>query len=57
MLDKFVGNTIDFSEPESVITLRLGRKDHAWEIAISNIGPVLPDNMQADLFNSDVIST
>ena len=54
MLDKFVGNAVDFSEPESAITLRLGRKDHVWEIAISNIGPVLPDDMQADLFNSMV---
>lgn len=54
MLDKLVGNAIEFSHPDKAITINLLDKTNSIEIQIINIGPVLPEDMFNDLFNSMV---
>jgi two-component system sensor histidine kinase ChvG len=52
MLDKLVDNALDFCPPEGRITLALSRTRNQYLLAISNTGPLLPEHMQGQLFDS-----
>ena len=54
MLDKLVGNAVEFSYAEKEIKINLVDKSDAIEIQVINLGPQLPDDMLDDLFNSMV---
>ncbi len=54
MLDKLVGNAVEFSHPDNAITLNLIDKTNAIELQVINIGPALPEELLDDLFNSMV---
>jgi two-component system, OmpR family, sensor histidine kinase ChvG len=54
MLDKLVGNAVEFSHPDKAITINLADKTNSIEIQVINAGPVLPEDMLNDLFNSMV---
>jgi two-component system, OmpR family, sensor histidine kinase ChvG len=54
MLDKLVDNAVDFSPVNSEIIISTLLHPHHVELIVSNEGPVLPDNMQAQLFDSMV---
>jgi len=53
MLDKLISNAVDFSLPGKPIEIIL-KHSKTTEISIINYGPVLPDEMKAQLFNSMV---
>ena len=53
-LDKFMDNAASFCPPGGTITLRLSDAGDRWCMAIMNEGPLLPDKMQGQLFNSMV---
>lgn len=53
-LDKFMANAASFCPTGADITLQLKGKDKHWIIAVTNEGPLLPDDMQGQLFNSMV---
>jgi two-component system sensor histidine kinase ChvG len=52
MLDKIVANAVEFSPVDSVIKFALKGNPDAFEIRISNQGPLLPKNMQKELLGS-----
>lgn len=52
MLDKLVDNALDFCPPEGQITLSLARDRQQLTLAVSNTGPLLPEHMQGQLFDS-----
>lgn len=54
MLDKLVGNAVEFSEENHEIVISLLDKKSAIKIQIINIGPLLSEGMIDDLFNSMV---
>jgi dedicated sortase system histidine kinase len=54
MLDKLISNAVDFSLPGKPIEILLEKNKTTTEISIINYGPVLPDKMKAQLFNSMV---
>jgi len=54
MLDKVLANAIDFAEPNSQITLHLAQHHDQLIIEITNIGPILPQDMQDQLLESMV---
>ncbi|MFT5396127.1 MAG: two-component system sensor histidine kinase ChvG [Gammaproteobacteria bacterium] len=54
MLDKLVGNAVEFSQPDKAITVNLINNTNSIELHVINIGSVLPDNLLDDLFNSMV---
>ncbi|GJM05853.1 MAG: proteobacterial dedicated sortase system histidine kinase [marine bacterium B5-7] len=54
MLDKLVGNAVEFSHAGKAITVNLIDKKNAIELQIINVGPELPEDMLNDLFNSMV---
>ena len=54
MLDKLVGNAVEFSHPDKAITINLIDKTNSIEIQVINAGPTLPEDMLNDLFNSMV---
>lgn len=54
MLDKLVGNAVEFSEAGKEITINLLDKNNTIELEIINAGPALPEDMIDDLFNSMV---
>jgi two-component system, OmpR family, sensor histidine kinase ChvG len=54
MLDKLVGNAVEFSHPDNAITINLIDKTNSIELQVINIGPVLPEELLDDLFNSMV---
>ena len=54
MLDKLVDNAVDFSPENSDINIELIKADGNLELRINNTGSQLPDNMQAQLFDSMV---
>jgi two-component system sensor histidine kinase ChvG len=54
MLDKLVNNAIDFHEPETPIRIKLVRANSDVVLYIENTGPLLPDEMQSNLFESMV---
>jgi two-component system, OmpR family, sensor histidine kinase ChvG len=54
MLDKLVGNAVDFRDEGSGIDIRLDASATNAEIIVSNQGPALPTEMQQQLFDSMV---
>ena len=54
MLDKLVGNAVDFSYPEKKIFINLLTKDNKIILQVINYGPYLSKNMTDELFNSMV---
>lgn len=54
MLDKLVSNAIDFHQKNTPIQIMLTRHAKALQLVVSNSGPVLPADMQANLFESMV---
>lgn len=54
MLDKLIGNAVDFSKDGDTIELALGADDDSLQIAVTNPGPPLPERMRAQLFDSMV---
>lgn len=51
MLDKIIVNTVDFAYPDTSIDIALDAKG---QLSISNVGPVIAEEMQDELFNSMV---
>jgi dedicated sortase system histidine kinase len=52
MLDKIVANAVEFSPDDSVIKFTLKGNPDAFQIHVSNQGPMLPENMQKELLDS-----
>ena len=50
MFDKLLSNAVDFSAPDSVITLRLRRQSGSTAVMVENIGTPLPDSLREELF-------
>ena len=54
MLDKLISNAIDFHRTGKPIIIKLDTDGRRVKLLISNSGPVLPDEMQGNLFESMV---
>ena len=54
MLDKLVGNAVDFSYPEKKIYIKLFSEENKITLQVINYGPQLSKNMTDELFNSMV---
>jgi len=54
MLDKLISNAVDFSKTDTPIEVRLDTQDKTAQVSVVNYGPVLPDSMQGQLFDSMV---
>jgi len=54
MLDKVIANAVEFSEPDSVITVSLDSHNQGYQLSIANLGCLLPENMQDQLLESMV---
>ncbi len=54
MLDKLVGNAVEFSYPDREIHIKLFTKSTSIALQLINYGPRLPEDMLDDLFNSMV---
>ncbi|HEY7840190.1 MAG TPA: ATP-binding protein, partial [Gammaproteobacteria bacterium] len=54
MLEKLIANAADFREPGSGVAVALEIAPGAWIVSVSNSGPPLPENMEAQLFQSMV---
>ena len=54
MLDKLIGNAVDFSYPEKTICIKLITTSNKIIIQVINYGPHLPEDMTDELFNSMV---
>ncbi|MEE8542698.1 MAG: ATP-binding protein [Gammaproteobacteria bacterium] len=52
MLDKLVDNAVSFSPSESTITLTLNSSERHVGLRVTNVGPLLPDAMRNQLFDS-----
>lgn len=52
MLDKLVDNALDFCPPEGKITLALSKRKNDYLLSVGNSGPLLPEHMQGQLFDS-----
>lgn len=52
LLDKLVDNARDFAPPGSTIELGVSRFKKQWLLTVSNQGPILPANLQGQLFDS-----
>ena len=52
LLDKLSDNASDFCPPEGNIEYRLQRRDKNILLSVSNDGPLLPDKMREQLFDS-----
>ncbi len=52
MLDKIVGNAKEFKKQDSDITMRFFKRSGKWVLSITNIGPILPNDMNSQLLNS-----
>lgn len=51
-LDKLVDNAADYCPPGGEIRLQLRPAASNWEVRVENQGPLLPDNMREQLFDS-----
>ncbi len=49
-LDKLVDNAASFAPVDSDIVITLTPRERSWALAVSNIGPLLPADMQGHLF-------
>ncbi|TNF38042.1 MAG: proteobacterial dedicated sortase system histidine kinase, partial [Gammaproteobacteria bacterium] len=54
MLDKLIDNAVDFSPAGSNIAVHSIINNHQLSLSVSNKGPILPDHMQHQLFDSMV---
>ncbi|MGD8783950.1 MAG: proteobacterial dedicated sortase system histidine kinase [Thioalkalispiraceae bacterium] len=54
LLDKLISNAIDFMQPATAIEIKLRQEANTIVLSVSNTGPVLPAEMQANLFESMV---
>ncbi len=54
MLDKLIANAVDFSDVDDAIELRVEKNTQSWQITVVNYGPILPEDMEDQLFNSMV---
>lgn len=54
MLDKLVENAVSFHDPESPVTITLSHDHNRTVIEITNEGPTISEEMQAQIFNSMV---
>ncbi len=54
MLDKLIDNATDFAPKNSEILLALTATEKSLRLTVDNTGPLLPDNMQQQLFDSMV---
>lgn len=54
MLDKLVSNAVDFSAAGKPVELLVNAGEQYVSITVSNHGPLLPENMQRQLFDSMV---
>ncbi len=54
MLDKLVGNAIDFANQDSDIVISIKTRSNHAVISVVNEGPVLPSEMTSNLFDSMV---
>jgi len=54
MLDKLISNAIDFHKPDTPIRITLNQTPDVISLSVINQGPLLPDTMQANLFESMV---
>ena len=54
MLDKLVENAVDFAQPDTPIEIRLAFVDAGAELTVSNLGPLLPPELEGQLFASMV---
>ena len=52
MLDKLVDNACDFCVDEGQISIGLEVTEAEWHLTVKNPGPLLPENMKAQLFDS-----
>ncbi|MFC3092915.1 proteobacterial dedicated sortase system histidine kinase [Alteromonas sediminis] len=54
MLDKIIANAVEFSPVESTVQLSLSQVSSHLQLVVSNLGPLLPENMQDQLLDSMV---
>lgn len=54
MLDKLVANAVDFSIGSTPIEIDVVQRANRVQLSVSNSGPLLPENMQGQLFESMV---
>ena len=54
MLDKLISNAVDFAKVNTPIEIELKSNQNNNSIVIRNQGPILPENMADELFNSMV---
>jgi signal transduction histidine kinase len=54
MLDKLIENGVDFSAEDNPITIELSTENQQARISIINKGPLLPEHMQDQIFQSMV---
>ena len=54
MLDKLISNAMEFSEYQDPIELLVSKNSHYAILSVSNIGPLLPENMSDELLKSMV---
>lgn len=52
MLDKLISNAADFTPDGKVITIKLAVYEDEYWLSVSNEGPLLPETMQHQLFDS-----
>ena len=52
MLDKLIDNAVDFCSKDGSVQLTLSRHDKQLHLQVSNDGPLLPQQMQGQLFDS-----
>ena len=52
MLDKLIDNAVSFSPAASTITLTLTSSERHVGLRVTNVGPLLPDSMRNQLFDS-----
>jgi K+-sensing histidine kinase KdpD len=51
-MDKLVGNAVDLSVNDEPVKVKVDMDDTGWSIEVSNTGPLLPEEMESQLFNS-----
>ena len=52
MLDKLVDNALDFYHPDEPIRIGLQVTPRQWSLTVANPGPLLPESMASQLFDS-----
>ncbi|MFT5483907.1 MAG: two-component system sensor histidine kinase ChvG, partial [Halieaceae bacterium] len=54
LLDKLLDNAVDFTPPGALISIGLGHRNGAIELSIANQGPLLPEGLHSQIFDSMV---